>query len=341
MKRGFVAMSTRRVLFVFASILVYILVFALLIFMKMNEGSQEQKTVFGSMEGRFRSSIVLEHEGDTLYYRQNEITNYLVIGLDKTDLQQVTVYQRGGQADFMVVLSIDRRTRTVTPIMLDRDTMTDVQTYGIFGHPSGSKVMQLCLAQAYAPMRGYGSVNTVNSVENLLCGIKIDHYITIDISAIPVLNDVIGGVEVTLMDDFTVYDPEMVKGATIRLEGEQAEFFVRGRMTVADGTNVSRMTRQQQYIDGFMAQLRQAMEEDSNKMVELLDAVSGHMQTDASRDTLLHDAGAYEDYTWKTMKTLEGTHRIDEYRFAEFWVDEEAMKDLVADIWFMKEEVQE
>ena len=75
MKRGFVAMSTRRVLFVFASILVYILVFALLIFMKMNEGSQEQKTVFGSMEGRFRSSIVLEHEGDTLYYRQNEITN--------------------------------------------------------------------------------------------------------------------------------------------------------------------------------------------------------------------------------------------------------------------------
>ena len=331
-------MTPRRVLFVSASILAYVLVFALLIFLKHEEGKQTYEPVYGSVENRFRSNIVLEHEGENYYYRQNEITNYLLIGLDNNDVNQITVYQKGGQADFLVVLSIDRVNRTITPIMLDRDTMTEVQTYGIFGDPSGTKVMQLCLAQSYAPMRGYGSANTVKSVEKLLHGIKIDHYVSLDIDAIPVLNDVIGGVEVTLQDDFSMYDPEMVKGETLRLEGKQAEFFVRGRMTVADGTNLSRMTRQKEYITGFIAQLQKVTEEDPNKLVEILDKISKYMETDASRDTLLHDAGAYEDYSWKMMKTLKGTHTIDEHRFAEFWVESASLKTLVLDTWFMKEE---
>lgn len=338
MKRGFGAMTPRRGLAVYASVLAYVLVFALLIFLKYEEGKQTHEPVYGSVENRFRSNIVLEHEGEKYYYRQNEITNYLLIGLDNNDVNQVTVYQKGGQADFLVVVSIDRVNRTITPIMLDRDTMTEVQTYGIFGDPSGTKVMQLCLAQSYAPMKGYGSTNTVKSVEKLLYGIKIDHYVALDIDAISVLNDAVGGVEVTLQDDFSMYDPEMVMGETIRLEGKQAEFFVRGRMTVADGTNLCRMIRQKEYITSFIEQFRKASEEDPNKLVEILDKISQYMDTDASRDTLIHDAGAYEDYSWKTMKSLEGTHTIDEHRFAEFWVESGSLKKLVLDTWFMKEE---
>lgn len=338
MKRGFGAMTPRKVLVVYASILAYVLIFVLLIFMKYEEGKQTYEPVYGSVENRFRSNIVLEHEGQKYYYRQNEITNYLLIGLDDNDVNQITVYQKGGQADFMVVLSIDRVNRTITPIMLDRDTMTEVQTYGIFGDPSGTKVMQLCLAQSYAPMRGYGGANTVESVEKLLHGIKIDHYVTLDIDAIPVMNDAVGGVEVTLQDDFSMYDSEMVKGKTIRLEGKQAEFFVRGRMTVADGTNLSRMTRQKEYITSFISQFKKASEEDPNILGEILDKISEYMETDASRDTLIYDAGAYEDYSWQTMKNLKGTHTVDEHRFAEFWVESASLKELVLDTWFMKEE---
>lgn len=338
MKRGFGAMTPRKVLGVYASIIAYVLVFALLIFLKYAEGKQTHEPVYGSVENRFRSNIVLEHEGETYYYRQNEITNYLLIGLDNNDVNQITAYQKGGQADFLVVLSIDRLNGTITPVMLDRDTMTEVQTYGIFGDPSGSKVMQLCLAQSFAPISGYGGTNTVQSVEKLLHGIKIDHYVTLDIDAVPVLNDAVGGVEVTLQDDFSMYDPEMVAGETIRLEGKQAEFFVRGRMTVADGTNLSRMSRQKEYIASFITQFRKASKEDPNKLAEILDKISKYMETDASRDTLIYDAGAYENYSWQAMKNLNGTHTVDEHRFAEFWVDSASLKELVLDIWFMKEE---
>ena len=152
------------------------------------------------------------------------------------------------------------------------------------------------------------------------------------------LNDAVGGVEVTLQDDFSMYDPEMVAGETIRLEGKQAEFFVRGRMTVADGTNQSRMTRQQDYVTSFIAQFQKASEEDPNILGDILDKISKYMETDSSRDTLIHDAGAYADYSWQTIKKLKGTHTIDEHRFAEFWVDSADLKELVLDIWFVKEE---
>ena len=38
------------------------------------------------------------------------------------------------------------------------------------------------------------------------------------------------------------------------------------------------------------------------------------------------------------MKNLKGTHTVDEHRFAEFWVESASLKEMVLDIWFMKEE---
>ena len=336
MKHRFGKMSPRKIKMIAGSVLLYLVI--LLVLVVMNGNENREKVVYGSLEDRFLSDITLEHEGSTWYYRENEITNYLIIGLDGDSGNAVAGHQSGGQADFLVVLSIDRLNRTITPVMLDRDTMAQVQTYGVFGHPSGTREMQLCLAQAYSTKGSSGSDNTVRAVEELLHGVKIDHYITLDISAVPLLNDAVGGVEVTLQDDFTIYDPQMVQGATLRLMGEQAEFFVSGRMTVADGTNASRMKRQQQYISGFLTQLHQELEKDSDKMIELLNSVSGHMQTDTTSEILLRDADAYSEYEWKPMQTPEGTHHIDEYRFAELRVNEDALRSMITEIWFLKEE---
>ena len=316
------------------SVLLWIAALAALLIVFTMESNEKPEPIFGSLEGRFESAITMEHEGKTLHYRENEITNYLIIGVDKSDVSQVTGHQHGGQADFLVVLSIDRIRRTVTPVMLDRDAMVEMKTYGVFGHPAGSRVMQLCLAQAYSGVNIPGSVNTVQTVQKLLQGVVINHYVVLDMTAIPLVNDAIGGVEVTLKDDFTVYDPAMVKGATLRLMGEQAEFFVRGRMTVADGTNASRMARQQQYLSGMLEQFRRTVKGNQHRLNQVLDAVRGHMASDASDNTLLHDVNAYDDYQWQPLKTLSGEHAIDEYGFAEFWVDEAALKDMVAEVWF-------
>ena len=336
MKSRFGGMSPHKLMSIGGSILAWAAALVALLVLLVVQEEPEPEPVFGTLEGRFRSDISMELDGKTLYYRENEITNYLIIGVDKEDVTQVTGHQNGGQADFLVVLSIDRVNRTITPVMLDRDSMVEMQTYGVFGHPAGKRVMQLCLAQAYSGVNIPGSVNTVETVQNLLQGVKINHYVVLDMAAIPLVNDAIGGVEVTLLDDFTVYDPAMTKGTTLRLMGEQAEFFVRGRMTVADGTNASRMARQQQYLSGLLRQFRLAVKGDQVKLNQVLDTLKNHMISDALDNTLLHDVNAYDDYEWLPLQTLEGEHAIDEYGFAEFWVDEAALKQLVAQIWFQE-----
>lgn len=327
-------MSPRKILVIGGSVLLWAAALAVLLMILGRGGEEEPAPIFGTLEGRFESSVTLELNGETLHYRENEVTNYLIIGVDKTDVTQVTGHQNGGQADFLVVLSIDRINRCITPVMLDRDAMVEMQTYGVFGHPAGTRVMQLCLAQAYSGVNIPGSVNTVETVEKLLQGIEIHHYVVLDMTAIPLINDAIGGVEVTLYDDFSAFDPAMTEGTTLRLMGEQAEFFVRGRMTVADGSNASRMARQQQYLSGLLTQFRRAVKGNQVKLNEVLDAVRGHMASDASDNTLLQDVNAYDDYEWNALRVLSGEHTVDEYGFAEFWVDEAALAQLVADIWF-------
>ena len=334
MERRFGALPPRKVLLIAGSILLWTAALIVLLILFGMGDEPEPAPVFGSLEGRFESNVTMTLDGRKLHYRENEITNYLFIGVDKENVTDVAGHQNGGQADFLVVLAIDRINRCITPVMLDRDTMVEMQTYGVFGHPAGTRVMQLCLAQAYSGINIPGSVNTVETVERLLRGIDIHHYVVLDMTAIPMVNDALGGVEVTLKDDFTVYDPAMVQGTTIRLMGDQAEFFVRGRMTVADGTNASRMGRQQQYLSGLLTQFRQTVKGNQHRLRQVLELLKGHMATDAGDNLLLHDVNAYDDYAWRPLAVLQGEHAIDEYGFAEFWADEDALMRLVAEIWF-------
>lgn len=335
MDRKFDAMPPRRVLVIVLSILLWAgSLLALLVFINRDNTPEVEEQVFGTLDGRFESSVTMDYDGETLHYRENEITNFLIIGLDQESVHTQTGHQNGGQADFIMVLSIDRIRRSITPIMLDRDVMCEVQTYGVFGHPSGSRVMQLCLAQSYSGKDITGSENTARAVEKLLSGINIHHYVLVDMGAVPLVNDAVGGVEVTLYDDFTIFDPEMRQGETLLLNGEQAAFFVRGRMTVADGTNASRMSRQQRYLSSLLVQFRRNLRGQQAKLVDLLESLEGHMLSDASDGTLLNTVNAYDDYEWNAMRTLSGEHKTDPYGFAEFWADEAALKRLVADIWF-------
>ncbi len=75
------------------------------------------------------------------------------------------------------------------------------------------------------------------------------------LDGISVLNDLAGGVTVTLEDDFSAADPAMTKGTTLTLQGEQAEIFVRRRMDIGEGTNEARMARQEEYLAQLSAQL--------------------------------------------------------------------------------------
>ena len=59
----------------------------------------------------------------------------------------------------------------------------------------------------------------MDAVSTLLGGHKIDGFAMVNMSAIEVVNDMVGGVTVTIEDDFPDSDT-LIKGQTVTLHGE-------------------------------------------------------------------------------------------------------------------------
>ena len=289
----------------------------------------------GSLEGRFASeALTMQYGGRTWTYRGRELTNLLLIGVDWEESENTVSRRYAGQADFLFLITIDRENKIVSTLQLDRDTMADIRVYGPLGDYTGIQKMQICLSHAYGKSDAQNCENTVWAVSRLLGGIPIDGYITLDMSGITALNDALGGVTVTLKEDFSALDPEMTKGATLTLRGMQAEIFVRSRMDVGDGTNVSRMQRQHTFIRSAEELLVQRINEDMNYAGTLYDTLAGHMTTNIERGWLINKAYECRDYRRPETKMLAGGHCIGTDGFMEFHADEDALNALLTEMLF-------
>ena len=133
--------------------------------------------------------------------------------------------------------------------------MTDVPVLGIGGRPAGSVYGQLALAHTFGTGLEDSCDNTVKAVSDLLLGAPIDHYMALNMDAIPIANDAVGGVTVKVTDDFSAIDPSLPMGE-VTLRGEQATTFIRTRKGLGDQLNLSRMQRQKVYMEGFLEALR-------------------------------------------------------------------------------------
>lgn len=289
----------------------------------------------GSLEGRFVSEApTMQYGGRTWTYRERDLTNLLLIGVDWEESENTVSGRYAGQADFLFLITIDRKDKTVSTLQLDRDTMTDIRVYGPFGDYTGIQKTQICLSHAYGKSDTQNCENTAWAVSRLLGGIPIDGYLALDMSSIAVINDALGGVTVTLEDDFSALDPEMTRGATMKLQGNQAETFVRSRMNVGSGTNASRMQRQRTFIRAAEKLLVQRMNEDMNYAGTLYDTLDGHMTANVERGWLINKAYECRAYQLPDTKTLAGSHSIGADGFMEFHADENALNALLTEMFF-------
>lgn len=289
----------------------------------------------GSLAGRFSSGeLTLQYAGRALRYRERALTNVLLIGVDWTEQAQRASARYDGQADFLLLLSFDREKKTVASLQLDRDIMTPIRIYGPFGDYAGVRTAQLCLSYAYGDSAAENRENAVWAASKLLGGVPIDAAVALDMDSISLLNDALGGVTVTLEEDFSALDPAMTPGTALTLQGKQAEYFVRGRMGVGEGTNAARMRRQRVFMQQAEALLSQRLNEDMNFAGALLDTLSGHMTTDAQRGWLINLAYASRAYTRLDTAALAGSHAVGADGFMEFHADQDALDSLLASLFF-------
>ena len=290
----------------------------------------------GSLDGRFTpEALTMQYDGRTWTYRERELTNLLLIGVDWAEMHSPASSGRyAGQADFLLLVTFDKKNKIVSMLQIDRDTMTDIRVYSPFGDYTGVRETQICLSHAYGATAEENCENTVWAVGRLLGNIPIDGYMALDMSGITALNDALGGVTVTLEEDFSALDPEMAKGATLTLRGKQAETYVRGRTGVGDGTNATRMRRQKAFMQKAADLVAEGLERDPGFAGTLLDSLSSHITMNVTRGWLINKAYESSGYTRPDMQTLAGSHTIGADGFTEFHADMDALNNLLAASFF-------
>ena len=259
------------------------------------------------------------------YPMKTHLQTVLLIGTDAVEAYEQTTegvkpFYNYNQADFLTLLVLDTDNNTAEILQVNRDTMTDVPWLDVLGNYGGTEFKQLCLAFNYGDGGPKSCRNTVSAVSSLLFDAPIDYYMQVPMTAIPVLNDVVGGVPITFQEDMTDIDPAFVKGATVRLDGSQAEKFVRSRMGLSDDTNTYRMKRQLQYLDSFQKRAREAFHSDSEFMVKLLEKLSDYLQTNLTGDQLVNFITQLDESEISPIRPPQGTLTLEDGHYA-FYVD--------------------
>lgn len=263
---------------------------------------------------------------------RRQLRTVLFIGIDgedeiphygEDDLIPFINYQ---QADFLVLMVIDDINRKIELIQINRDTMTSVPWLGVTGEVGGYVYEQIALSHNFGSGLKDSCINTCNAVSRFLFNAPIDHYVMLSMGAVPVLNDSIGGVNVTIEDDLSSIDPTFIPGNTVTLVGDKALAFVRARMSVGDGTNISRMRRQRAYMNGYIAQARAAFEADAEILFDTVEHLGRYMLTDMSTEALAALTNSISTYEKEPVYSPAGEAIVGE-EFMEFYPDMDSMWD--------------
>ena len=269
----------------------------------------------------------------TAYARREDLETVLLLGVDKFEGETPEGYVNNQQTDFLLLLVLDEENETCTPIQLNRDTMTQIQILGVTGEPAGTFTGQLALAHTYGSGEEDSCENTVLAVENLLYGVGIDHYVSLTMDGVALLNDLVGGVTVEVLDDFSGIDDSLVQGETVTLQGQQALTYVRSRGGLEDSSNLHRMERQRQYLAALQQQLKAAVQQEDGFTLDVLLQLNEYMVSDCTVDQLSELGNSLAAYQVSDILTTPGDAREGE-EFMEFTVDDAALQQLVMDVFY-------
>ena len=294
--------------------------------------------------------IILE-ENQILYqgqiYEQNEdLISILVMGIDKETVvtvggqswsaDEASAYA-GGQADALFLLLINPHDETVRLLNINRNTMTDVDVWDESGNYMGVYTKQIALQHGYGDGGEESCVHQVKAVSRLLHGIPIHSYVAIEMDAIPEMNDAVGGITVSVLDDviYPEYDMDLHQGDLVTLTGRQAYWYVRLRNENIFNSNELRQQRQKQYIQAFVTKVREAALEDLNVPIEIYRILDKYMVTDINESSfsyLVTETYTY-DYQLDNIYSLQG-EVIQGNQFEEFYADDDAMQELIVELFY-------
>lgn len=269
------------------------------------------------------------------YRKKDNMKTVLFLGVDKNSEEQwadynnaaANVFGRGGRADTIIVFLLDSNTETTQMLAIPRDTMTNVEVYDEKGDFAYSGDMQITMQHVFGDSPAKSLFLTKRTVGDLLYNIRIDGALSLTLDGIRAVVDMLGGIALTMPEDYTYIDERYYEGATVVLNGADMEHFVRYRDNYT-GANDARMKRQNWLFSAVFDELKTRGATDF--LQEVIDSDPDYITSDISAD-LLKKLSRYQ--------ILDGSIRLPGQTVAgelhdEFYVDEPALQQMIIDLLY-------
>lgn len=279
----------------------------------------------------------IKYKGKTYNFNDN-MTSFLFMGIDREEqLPQDAVAGSTGQADTIILITLDTKTQNVTVVPISRDTIGEYNVYSANNEFLETKKGQICLSYAYGDGRETSCENTVLSVSRLFYNLPINSYFSMDDDGIGMLADAIGGVTVKSMLEYDEWG--FHEGETITLFGNKARNYVAFRDTDVLDSNNDRMARQKQFLEEFINQTVSNTKQDVSVPIDLYKVVKNEAVTNISTSKMVYLAtntisklNTDKDISYKT---IEGEVKKGDTGYAEFYPDETKLFELLLDVFYI------
>lgn len=277
---------------------------------------------------------------DGKYYAlRPHVVSVLFMGVDskKNEATDSTIVTTGNQADTLLLGVFDTEAETVRVLHVPRDTEADVKVLDMAMQYVDTEKKHICLQHAYGDGGALSCELQTEAVSNLLFGVPIIRYVSLGTNGIVKAVNAIGGVELTMLDDFSFYSSKMQKGATVKLNGQRALVYIQSRQSMReDQTDQNRMKRQVQFMKAFVSAVKAKSKDNPMLVLSVYEAIQEYMQTNLTLEELLFLAnqGIRNELTDENLIHLPGEVG-DEYQ-PMFHMDEDAAHAIAIDLFYQE-----
>lgn len=269
------------------------------------------------------------------YKFNNKIHTYLIMGIDKDGPVEDEIAEDGsdgGQSDAMFLLVTNSENETMSVISINRNSMTDISMYGKGNVFLGKTKAQICTQHGFGDGKKLSCSRTADAVSYLFYNIPIDGYLSINMGAIPIMNDAVGGTQVTVLNNLSYPNVNLKKGDTVTLKGMEAYYYLRGRDMNEFDSATDRLRRQEQYITSYFAKMKEIAAGSKSKVLQVYESIEDYIVTNIDFVDLVSELMSYE-YDESRMYTVPGETIMGE-TFEEYHVDDKALYDMIIDVFY-------
>lgn len=269
-------------------------------------------------------------------YTYNEhLSNFLFLGIDNREKEAASVgHADAGQADALYLLSWDRVENAITVISIPRDTMTNIEAFGADGESLGKTEDHISISYSYGEGGHESCRLSKEAVSELFYGLPIQGYCSVNLDSIPVLAEAVGGVTVTVPNNsLEAVDEVFREGSQVKIDGENAETFVRYRDITISQSALERMERQKAFIQAYGEAVQEKFNENPDFIVDLYDSLEPYMVTNMRSDQFvqimesLRKGGSYSEWV------LPG-EGIEGKSYDEYIVDDKALYEKIIETFY-------